>query len=194
MRSSGSAVGLVALGMVVCGLAAADDAPSQAPGCTEPYRQLAASPALEGVSDADEGYPDRLMYGYCLAQRGRLAVHQDWVLSWFEATPQDGAAGGSGISFGTDLALQWRHRRGPLLTPYYVLGSGIQYAAGTAFPAHGSRWTLTINAGVGLLVPLRGNRHLNIAFRYLHMSNAGLFRNNAGYDAFHLLVGLRWPR
>jgi len=160
--------------------------------CRDSYRQLALSPPLTGISDAVEGYPWRLLYGYCFAQKGRLTIHQDWVLSAFDATRQEDAPGGRGVSFGSDLSIQWRQRSAPESTPYYELGSGLQYAAGTPFPAHGSHWTFTINAGVGVLVPLPAGRQLNTAFRYLHMSNAGLLRNNAGYDAFHLLIGIRW--
>jgi opacity protein-like surface antigen len=72
------------------------------------------------------------------------------------------------------------------------LGGGIQYAAGTAFPAHGSRWNFTINVGLGVLIPLKPAVHLNTGIRYLHISNAGLWSENAGYDAFHLIIGIRY--
>jgi hypothetical protein len=132
------------------------------------------------------------LYGYCVAQNGRLSFHQDWVVSYFDATAQGGAPGGEGVSFGTDLAFQWRHEQGATVTPYYELGGGIQYAAGTAFPAHGSRWMFTVNVGVGVLIPLKPTRQLNMAIRYLHISNAGLWSDNAGYDALHMVIGVRW--
>lgn len=160
--------------------------------CTEPYRQLAVSPPLQRTSHGDEGYPWRVLYGYCVTQNGRLSLHQDWVVSYFDATAQGDAPGGEGVSFGTDLAFQWRHKRGASLTPYYEMGGGIQYAAGTPFPAHGSRWMFTINVGVGILVPLKPALQLNTAIRYLHISNAGLWPDNAGYDAFHIFIGVRW--
>lgn len=160
--------------------------------CEEPYRQLAASPPLQGTSHGDEGYPWRILYGYCVAQAGRLSLHQDWVVSYLDATAQGDAQGGEGVSLGTDVSFQWRHKQGASFTPYYELGGGIQYAAGTPFPAHGSRWMFTINAGIGILIPLKPTLQLNTAIRYLHLSNAGLWSDNAGYDAFHLLVGVRW--
>ena len=160
--------------------------------CAESYRQLAASPPLQGTSDGGEGYPWRVLYGYCVAQTGRLSLHQDWVVSYLDATPQGNAPGGDGVSFGTDFSFQWSHKQGAFFTPYYELGGGIQYAAGTPFPAHGSRWTFTINAGAGFLIPLKPHLRLNTAIRYLHISNAGLVSENAGYDAFHMVVGVRW--
>ena len=160
--------------------------------CANRYFQLAASPPLQGTSDGGEGYPWRLLFGYCIAQQGRLSFHQDWVLSYLDATPQGDSPGGEGGSIGTDFSMLWQHEVGNALTPYYELGGGIQYAAGTPFPAHGSRWMFTINAGVGLLFPLASDRQLNTAIRYLHISNGGLFSNNAGYDGFHLVIGLRW--
>ena len=160
--------------------------------CKETYRQLAFSPPLKATSDGGEGYPWRALYGYCLAQSGRWSLHQDWVVSYLDAYAQADAPAGQGVSVGTDFSLQWRHRDGAAFTPYYELGAGFQYAAGTPFPAHGSRWMFTINTGVGLLVPLDNQRELNLAVRYLHISNAGLFSKNAGYDAFHALIGIRW--
>ena len=160
--------------------------------CTEPYRQLAVSPPLQGTSHGDEGYPWRILYGYCVAQNGRLALHQDWVISYFDATAQGDAPGGEGVSIGTDIAFQWRNKQGASLTPYYELGGGIQYAAGTPFPAHGSRLMFTINVGVGVLIPLKPTLQLNTAIRYLHISNARLFPKNAGYDALHMVIGVRW--
>ncbi len=156
------------------------------------YRQLATSLPLQGTSDGGEGHPWRAMYGLCVAQKGQFSLHQDWVVSYLDVQPLGGAPGGEGVSFGTDFSLQWRHDWGASFTPYYELGVGIQYAAGTPFPAHGSRWTFTTNAGAGILIPFTQKLQLNAAVRYLHMSNANFFPNNAGYDAFHFIVGVRW--
>jgi hypothetical protein len=156
------------------------------------YRQLAASLPLQGTSDGGEGHPWRAMYGLCVARKDRLSLHQDWVISYLDVQPVGDAPGGDGVSIGTDFSFQWRHRQDASLTPYYELGIGVQYAAITPFPAHGSRWTFTINAGAGILFPVAQNLQLNTAVRYLHMSNAGLFPDNAGYDAFHFVIGIRW--
>jgi hypothetical protein len=196
----------VALSFFVCGVAIASETEEDSATnrvlsfipyirnnpCAEPYRQLAASPPLQGTSHGAEGFPWRVLYGYCVAQTGRLSLHQDWVVSYIDATPQGNAPGGDGVSFGTDFSFQWRHKQGASFTPYYELGGGIQYAAGTSFPAHGSRWMFTINAGAGFLIPLKPKLRLNTAIRYLHISNAGLLSENAGYDAFHMVVGVRW--
>jgi len=158
------------------------------------YRQFAASLPIQGQRDANEGHPWRAMYGLCVAQKGRLILHQDWVVSYLDVEPVGSDPGGDGVSFGTDFSFQWRHRTGMSFTPYYELGGGIQYAAGTPIPAHGSRWMFTINAGAGFLIPVTQTLQLNTAFRYLHMSNARLLPKNAGYDEFHFVVGVRWGR
>ncbi len=132
------------------------------------------------------------MYGLCVAQKGLLTLHQDWIVSYLDVEPVGSDPGGDGVSFGTDFSFQWRHRTGVSFTPYYELGGGIQYAAGTPIPAHGSRWMFTINAGVGFLIPVTQTLQLNTAFRYLHMSNASLLPKNAGYDEFHFVIGMRW--
>lgn len=174
-------------------LSSAAAAPERLPGDCE-YRQVAVSLPLAGTSDGGEGHPWRLMYGYCLLQRGPFSLHQDWVLSYLDAKPIRGAEGGTGIGAGTDFALRWHVARRAAFSAYLELGNGIQYAAGTAFPAHGSRWTFTTNAGVGLLFPVQPEREISIAIRYLHMSNAGLFPDNAGYDALHLAMGMKFGR
>ena len=156
------------------------------------YRQLAASLHLQGTSDVGEGHPWRAMYGLCVAQKGQLSLHQDWIISYLDVQAVGEAPGGDGVSFGTDFSFQWHHDLRMSVVPYYELGMGIQYAAITPFPAHGSRWTITTNAGAGILIPLSQKLQLNTAVRYLHMSNAGLVSDNAGYDAFHFVVGVRW--
>ncbi len=156
------------------------------------YRQLAASLPLQGPSDGGEGHPWRAMYGLCVAQKGRLSVHQDWVISYLDVEPIGDAPGGDGVAFGTDFSFQWRHQLSVSFAPYLELGGGIQYAAGTPFPAHGSRWTFTINVGAGFLVPVTPKLELNTALRYLHMSNANVVEKNAGHDAYHFFVGMRW--
>ena len=160
--------------------------------CLSRYRQLAVSPPLQGTSDGGEGFPWRALYGYCVAQTGRMLLHQDWVVSYLDAEPQGSNPGGNGASLGTDVSLQWPAPEKASLAPYVEIGGGIQYALGTAFPAHGSRFNFTINAGAGVLIPSRAGRTLNVAIRYLHISNAGVSSDNAGYDAFHLVVGVRW--
>ena len=132
------------------------------------------------------------MYGYCFLESGRLLLHQDWVVSYLDAEPQGDSEGGHGVSIGTDILAQWRWRRESFVVPYVEAGGGIQYAFGIAFPAHGSRLTFTLTAGVGTVILLRSGRQLNFGMRYLHMSNGGLLPDNAGYDSFHLLAGIRW--
>ena len=132
------------------------------------------------------------MYGFCVAQKGRLALHQDWVVSYLDVQPVADSPGGDGVAVGTDFSFQWRHKMGMSFTPYYEGGLGIQYAAGTSFPVHGSDWMFTINAGAGILVPVTRNLQLNTAVRYLHLSNGGFISYNAGYDALQFFVGVRW--
>jgi hypothetical protein len=159
--------------------------------CANRYLQVAVSPPLQDTSSGDEGFPWRALFGYCVAQSGRLSLHQDWALSYLDVEPQGGSPGGDGVGLGTDFLVQWRHRLDGW-TPYYEAGLGIQYAVGTPFPAHGSRWMFTNHAGIGLAFPLEGGHEISAALRYLHISNAGWLGENAGYDAFHLFFGLRW--
>jgi hypothetical protein len=170
-----------------------------ATGLAEPpgpcaYRQASVSvPALQ-VSSKEVGHPWRALYGYCLRSWQRLVVHQDWALSYLDADPVGDDPGGTGVGLGTDLLIRWHPDWQPSLLPYLDAGAGLQYAAGTSFPADATRWNFTVHGGVGWLVPARKDRQLNISLRYLHISNGGLGDKNSGYDVMHLVLGLRWGR
>ena len=177
--------------VALAGLATAADA-SDGSSETCAYRQAALSLPAVGVSSADVGHPWRAMYGYCLHGGRRFVLHQDWVLSYLDAKPIADNPGGDGMGIGTDLLVRWHPDWRPSLLPYIDMGGGLQFAAGDAFPADGSRWMFTLHAGVGWLIPFRRELQAAIAIRYLHISNAGLVSDNSGYDVVHLVLGVRW--
>lgn len=177
----------------LCSFSPAVGAPmDHADTCT--YRQAGVSvPAIQ-VSSSEVGHPWRATYGYCLLGGERFVLHQDWVLSYLDAKPVGGFPGGDGVGLGTDLLLRWHRDWQPSILPYLETGVGLQFAAGTAFPADGSRWMFTLQAGAGWLIPMQRERQANVALRYLHISNAGVGGRNSGYDVVHLVLGLRWGR
>ena len=156
------------------------------------YRQVSISLPAVQVSSKEVGHPYRAMYGYCLVGGKRFLVHQDWVFSYLDADPVGDNSGGDGVGFGTDLLLRWHPDWRPSLIPYVDAGIGIQYAAGTSFPADATRWNFTLHGGAGWLIPTRRDRRMNVSVRYLHISNGGISDTNSGYDVVHLVLGLRW--
>lgn len=197
-------LGVLSLLALSTGVSAEEDAPNTANRllsfipwvgnnpCETRYLQLAYSPPLKSTAHGESGFPWRALFGYCVAQSGRLSLQQDWVISYQEAEPYEDIPGDTSVGLGTDFLVQWRHREGNVWTPYYEGGVGIQYSAATSFPVEGSHWMFTLNAGAGILFPLKSGRVINTAVRYLHISNAGWLGDNAGYDAFHLFIGFRW--
>jgi hypothetical protein len=158
------------------------------------YREAGVSlPAIQ-VSSAEVGHPYRALYGYCVLGGKRFVLHQDWVLSYLDAKPFRDFPGGKGVGLGTDFLVRWHPDWRPSLMPHFDAGAGLQFAAGSAFPADGSRWMFTVQGGAGWLIPLRSGRQASVALRYLHISNAGIDDKNSGYDVVHLVLGLRWGK
>lgn len=156
------------------------------------YRQASVSVPAVQVSSKEVGHPWRALYGYCLRGWQRVVIHQDWALSYLDAEPVGSDPGGSGVGLGTDLFFRWHPDWQPSLLPYLDAGAGLQYAAGTSFPADATRWNFTVHGGVGWLVPSSKDRQINVSLRYLHISNGSLGDKNSGYDVVHLVLGLRW--
>ncbi len=167
---------------------------SESPADDCRYRHVSVSVPVGTTSDGGEGHPWRAMFGYCLFRKGRWLLHQDWILSYLDAKPVNDAPGGNGVGAGTDFLLRWYVPGSRSLSTYLEVGNGVQYAAGTPFPAHGSRWQFTTNAGIGVLVPVDDKREWSAAIRYLHMSNGGLSDDNAGYDGVHLALRVKFGR
>jgi hypothetical protein len=167
--------------------------PSELPGACD-YRQAGVSlPAIQ-VSSAEVGHPWRAMYGYCLLGGKHFVLHQDWVLSYLDAKPFREFPGGEGVGLGSDLLLRWHPDWRPSLVPVLEAGAGLQFAAGNAFPADGSRWMFTVQGGAGWLIPAGAGRQATVSLRYLHISNAGIADKNSGYDVVHLVLALRWGK
>jgi len=61
------------------------------------YRQLAASFPWQGTSDGGEGHPWCAMYGFCVAQKGRFSIHQDWIVSYLDVEPDGDEPGCVGV-------------------------------------------------------------------------------------------------
>lgn len=158
------------------------------------YRQASLSVPAMQVSSKEVGHPWRAMYGYCLRGGQRFVIHQDWAVSYLDAEPVGIYPGGSGFGIGSDLFVRWHPDWQPSRLPYLDAGLGIQYAAGTAFPADATRWNFTVHGGIGWLIPARKHQQLNVSLRYLHISNGGVADKNSGYDVVHLVFGLRWAR
>jgi hypothetical protein len=191
LRTSLSLFAVLAMAMAP-GRAVSAAKPGDADRCA--YRQASLSVPVYQVSSKEVGHPYRAMFGYCLFERAGFLLQQDWVLSYLDADPVDSSPGGEGVGLGSDFLFRWHFNRRYAFVPSFDFGAGIQYAAGHAFPADGSRWMFTVLGGLGWLIPVREKREVSLSLRYTHMSNAGFIENNSGYDVVHLVAGWRWGR
>jgi hypothetical protein len=73
----------------------------------------------------------------------------------------------------------------------------LEIGAGTAFtsspvPIGASRFNFTPQTGIGFYFGSRTNRAVSLELKYIHISNAGLYRHNPGINTVHILLGYHW--
>lgn len=94
-----------------------------------------------------------------------------------------------GWDLGLTPLLKLSYPFGPRLLGYLEGGAGL-YWANIDSPAYSHTFNFSPQIGVGVDIRLLGNLALNLAYRFRHTSNAGIYDENPGVNSNHFMIGL----
>jgi lipid A 3-O-deacylase len=97
----------------------------------------------------------------------------------------------AGFSF-TPLLMKWdclRTNGQPRM--FLEVGAGMAFTS-SQVPIGASRFNFTPQTGIGFYFGSRTNRAASLELKYIHISNAGLYRHNPGINTVDILLGFHW--
>ncbi len=111
----------------------------------------------------------------------------------FDVTPvtvvfQQNTVYGGGFS---PMILRWNFTRPRKISPWFEVGGGVLFTSSDV-PAFTNSVNFTPQAAVGLNVFLRQKRSVDVAFKYMHISNAGLSDPNPGLNTLQGMIAFHW--
>jgi len=120
------------------------------------------------------------------APKGNLEYSIDLIPVYFVSQRQN-AYGASFTPFNLKYNFTAFHR----VVPYLELGGGVLFTNHDV-PDGTNSVNFTPQAGLGVHIPIRpgSNRHLGIALRYIHISNAGLSVPNPGLNTVQVKLSI----
>lgn len=128
-------------------------------------------------------------YGFGLFRlgRGSMQYELEFIPIYVLAQPGKNAYG---ISF-TPFDLKYNFRRNARRAiPFLELGGGVLFTDNDV-PAGTNHVNFTPQAGIGVHIPFgRRGRHATVAFKYVHISNAGLSVPNPGVNTIQFRIGV----
>lgn len=136
-----------------------------------------------GVFDAGA----RFGFGLFKAGKGSFQYELEAIPVYYIVQPGKNAYG---LSF-TPFDVKYNFRRdSSRVMPYIELGGGILITKNDV-PAGTNMVNFTPQAGIGVHFPLPSNHyHATIAFKYVHISNAGLSVPNPGLNTVQFRLGI----
>lgn len=145
----------------------------------------------------DEGDPYRLSLGighavvpYNLTLLTNVVYAYYDVNAVADKNPSADLKGGHSHSLGIDIALRKSFTTAKRIDYYYEGGGGFQVMiAKPPFPADGSDENFTVFLGSGIMFPAGSQKRVSASLQWFHISNAGLFPDNSGYDGLQLIIG-----
>jgi hypothetical protein len=128
--------------------------------------------------------------GYFL--RDGFSVNLEGVGAYIDMNPNDAAQGGQAAGGGLDLLLRWHFLRDRDWSLYADGGAGFLQSS-QSFPADGTHFNFTPQAGFGGTLHLVDGLYLMGGTRWYHISNARIphgAARNPGYDSIMFYAGL----
>lgn len=143
--------------------------------------------SVEGGTGDIQLWNAGLRIGYVLTDHLEYAV--DLIPAYVVFQPVENAFG-AGV---TPLLLKYNFTAGQKIAPYVEGGAGLLFT-NHDIPFGTNNVNFTPQAAVGLQFFLREKRSINIAARYVHISNAGLASPNPGINTVQFTLGYHWWR
>lgn len=123
--------------------------------------------------------------GYLLTDHFEYAV--DLIPAYVIFQPVENSYG-AGF---TPVLLKYNFSSGSKVSPYLEAGGGLLFTNHDV-PFGTNTVNFTPQAAVGLQFFHRPNRSINVAARYVHISNAGLATPNPGLNTIQFSIGYHW--
>ncbi|MFP6663242.1 MAG: acyloxyacyl hydrolase [Deltaproteobacteria bacterium] len=119
----------------------------------------------------------------------RVNLHLQWIVEGWVA-PLFGPE--TTFEIGVNpIAFRLAWDRGQPIVPFASAGIGLLYT-GLRDIGLGEGFQFDETVGFGVEYFVEENLSLSLAYRYRHMSNAGIYDDNAGLDTHYALIGLSW--
>lgn len=121
----------------------------------------------------------------------RLSLNFEAVGGYADADDQPTAVGGDSATVGFDLLARWHVLVGPNWSVYLDGGAGLRQFGPRSYPAAGTHFNFTPQAGAGATLRLNHDLWLMGGARWLHISNADIDGEdqNPGDDAVQVYLG-----
>jgi lipid A 3-O-deacylase len=170
--------------------------PDAAPADLPPYAK--GTWAFQTYASATVGEDDGALYlghfgaGYFVLDG--LSLNFEVVFGVARAQEQAGERGDVFPTAGFDLLARWHVLRGERWSFYLEGGAGVLQSS-QSFPAHGTHFNFTPQAGLGFTFNVTDDVQLMLGSRWHHISNANIFSNdrNPGYDGIMFYGGIMIP-
>ena len=177
----------VVLCLSICVAAQAAPADAIRKGAWELGVFTGGGPAVPGGTPSTNVWNAGVRVGYMLSDHFEWAA--DLMPAYVVFQPSQHAYG-AGL---TPLLLKYNFTGGRSVVPYLEVGGGLLFTNHDV-PLGTNQVNFTPQAALGIQVFRRGNRSLNLAARYVHISNAGLSDPNPGINTVQFTVGYHWRR
>lgn len=164
-----------------------DEAPRPHPafGAAESRRWMVHGALASNFDDTDHGLAGA---GLSFFLADDFSVDFEANALYFDQAGNNAAAGH------LNVLLRWHmfHDEPRTWTMYAETGVGLLFATDDV-PEDGSRFNFTPQLGAGFSFDVGSDTRLFTGLRWFHISNANLYEQNPGRDAYMLYAGLSWP-
>ena len=176
---------LAAVVLLLCTSVAAQDSHSIHKGVWELGVWTGGGTWVPGGTEDTQVWNAGIRIGYLLTEHLEYAV--DLVPAYVIFQPVENSYG-AGI---TPVLLKYNFSAGSKVVPYLEGGAGMLFTNHDV-PFGTNTVNFTPQAALGLQFFIHHKRSINVAARYVHISNAGLATPNPGINTIQFTLGYHW--